>query len=122
MQILSKNVLLMEALKNQNAYLIKFDLKKNISYSAHRYNLQIVPEMIKIFPEHVLNEAEIRVLYQEEFIIKKYERYEEAIKIWEKVPKTTKILENEIINDYFIIECSLLDKEGLEIKNNKQEI
>jgi len=122
MQILSKNVLLMEALKNQNAYLIKFLLKKNISYSAHRYNLQIVPEMVKIFPEHVLNEAEIRILYQEDFIIKKYERYEEAIKIWEKVPITTKILENEIIKGYFVIECSLLDKEGLEIKNNKQEI
>ena len=117
--ILSKNILLQEALKNQNAWLIKFDLKKYADISSLRYNQLIVPEYIKIFPENILNSAEIRVLYQEEFIIKKFEKYQEAIEMWKNVPKVKTISENPIASEYFMIYCSLINKEGLEIKNNK---
>ena len=120
MEILSKNILLMEALKNQNAWLIKFELKKNVNYSALRYNQFIVPEFKKIFSENVLSEAEIRVLFQEEFIIKKFEKYSEMMEIWKHVPNISKSIENPVIKDFFIIYCSVLDKEGLEIKSNKK--
>ena len=75
MQILSKNFLIQETLKNQNAWLIKFTLKKYADISSVRYNKLVVPEYTKIFSEEVLSEAEIRVLYEEEFIIKKFEKY-----------------------------------------------
>lgn len=119
MEILSKNILIQEALKNQNAWLIKFELEKNVNYSNHRYNEQIVPEFRKIFPEEVISEAEIRVLYYEDFIIKKFNKYSEMIEVWKIVPKITKSIENEVIKDYFIIYCSAIDKDGMEIKNNK---
>ena len=117
--IISKNILLQEALKNQNAWLIKFDLKKYADISALRYNQLVVPELIKIFPENILNSAEIRVLYEEEFIIKKFEKYQEVIEIWKDVPNIKKIAENKIASQHFMIYCSLINKEGLEIKNNK---
>jgi hypothetical protein len=120
MEILSKNVLLMEALKNQNAWLIKFELKKNINYSSLRYNQFIVPEFKKIFPENVLNEAEIRVLYQEDFIIKKFDKFKDMMDLWKDVPAMESLLKNPVVNDYIYIYCSALDKEGLEIKNNKK--
>lgn len=120
MEILSKNLLLQQALKTQNAWIIKFELKKNANYSSLRFNEQIMPEFKKIFPENVLNEAEIRVLYQEEFIIKKFEKYSEMMEIWKHVPNISKSIENPVIKDFFIIYCSVLDKEGLEIKSNKK--
>lgn len=118
-EIISKNILIMEALKKQNAWMIKFELKKNISYSSNRFNIEILPELLKIFPEHVLNETEIRSLYQEEFIIKKNDKYQEIIKIWKDIPKIESFLKNEIIEDKFFIICTLINKEGDEIKNNK---
>ena len=117
--ILSKSVLLQELIKNQNAWLIKFDLKKFADISNVRYNQLVVPELIKIFPENVLNEVEIRILYEEEFIIKKFEKYQEVIEIWKDVPKIKKIAENITASQHFMIYCSLINKEGLEIKNNK---
>jgi hypothetical protein len=120
MEILSKNILLQQALKNQNSWLIKFDLKKFADISNTRYNQLVVPEMIKIFPENVLSEAEIRIIYQEEFVIKKFEKYQDAIEIWKDVPTVKKIVENKIASEYFMIYCSLLNKEGLEVKNNKK--
>lgn len=110
----------MEALKNQKAWLIKFELKKNVNYSALRYNQFIVPEFKKIFPENVLNEPEIRVLYQEEFIIKKFEKYKDMMDVWKDIPDMEALLENPTVKDFFYIYCSALDKEGLEIKNNKK--
>jgi hypothetical protein len=121
MEIISKNILLQEALKNQNAWLIKFELKKNIEYSVARYNQQIVPEFKKVYPEEVLSEAEIRILYQEDFIIKKFEKIKDMMVIWNQIPKMEKTLDNPIVKDYFFIYCSAIDKEGLEIKNNKKE-
>ena len=106
-------------LKSQNAWLIKFELKKYVNFSSLRYNEEIVPEFKKIFPEEILSEAEIRILYQEEFVIKKFEKYGEMIKTWIKVPNISKSLENDKIKDYFIIYCSVLNKEGIEVKNNK---
>jgi hypothetical protein len=120
MEILSKNILLMEALKNQKSWLIKFELKKNVNYSSLRYNQFIVPEFKKIFPENVLSEAEIRVLYQEDFIIKKFDKYKDMMDIWKDVPDMESLLKNEIVKDYFFIHCTALDKEGLEIKSNKK--
>lgn len=110
----------MEALKNQNAWLIKFELKKNINYSSLRYNQFIVPEFKKIFPENVLNEAEIRVLYHEDFIIKKFDKFKDMMDLWKDIPPMEALLKNPVVNDYFYIYCSALDKEGLEIKNNKK--
>lgn len=120
MEILSKNALLMEALKNQNAWLIKYELKKNVNYSSLRYNQFIVPEFKKIFPENVLSEAEIRVLFQEDFIIKKFEKFKDMMEVWKDMPKMEALLENPVVKDYFYIYCSAIDKEGLEIKNNKK--
>ena len=120
MEIISKNILLQEALKNQNAWLIKFELKKNIEYSVARYNQQIVPEFKKVYPEEVLSEAEIRILYQEDFIIKKFDKFKDMMDLWKDVPAMESLLKNPVVNDYFYIYCSALDKEGLEIKNNKK--
>ena len=119
MEILSKNILIQQALKNQNAWLIKYDLKKNVNFTVARYNQLIVPELIKIYPEKVLSEAEIRSLFQEDFVIKKFEKYKDMMDIWRFVPKMQETMKNEIIKDHFFIYCSVLDKEGLEIKNNK---
>ena len=119
MQILSKNFLIQETLKNQNAWLIKFTLKKYADISSVRYNKLVVPEYTKIFSEEVLSEAEIRVLYEEEFIIKKFEKFQDAINFWQQIPKIDIIKENRTASEYFMIFCNLLNKEGEEIKNNK---
>jgi hypothetical protein len=119
MEILSKNILIQQALKNQNAWLIKYDLKKNVNFTVARYNQLIVPELIKFYPEKVLSEAEIRSLFQEDFVIKKFEKYKDMMDVWRFVPKMQETMKNEIIKDHFFIYCSVLDKEGLEIKNNK---
>lgn len=121
MEILSKNILLQQALRTQNAWLIKFELKKNVNFTSLRYNELIVPELVKIYPGNILSEAEIRVLYQEDFVIKKFEKYAEMMEIWKDIPKMEKTLENPVIKDYFFIYCTALDKEGLEIKNNKKK-
>ena len=120
MEILSKNILIQQPLKTQNAWLIKFELKKNVNFTPVRYNQLIVPELVKYYPDNILNEAEIRVLYQEDFVIKKFEKYAEMMEVWKFVPNMEKTLENKEIKDHFFIYCSVLDKEGMEIKNNKK--
>ena len=79
-----------------------------------------MPELVKYYPDNILNEAEIRVLYQEDFVIKKFEKYAEMMEVWKFVPNMEKTLENKEIKDHFFIYCSVLDKEGMEIKNNKK--
>jgi hypothetical protein len=120
MEIISKNILIQQALKTQNAWLIKFELKKNVNFTPVRYNQLIVPELVKYYPDNILNEAEIRVLYQEDFVIKKFEKYAEMMEVWKFVPNMEKTLESKEIKDHFFIYCSVIDKEGMEIKNNKK--
>lgn len=119
MEILSKNLLIQQAIQSQNAWLIKIELKKNINYSHARYNQLIVPELTKFYKEDILSEIELRLLYTEDFIIKKFEKYKDAFIVWQNIPKYDATINNKIINEYFIIYCSLLNKEGLEVKNNK---
>ena len=120
MEVLSKKLLIQQALESQKAWLVKIELKKNVNYSYERYNHFIVPELIKIYPESVLDDMEIRMLYNEEFIIKKFEKYQEANAFWKNIPAMEDTMKNEIIQDLFFIYCSLIDKDGMEIKNNKK--
>lgn len=121
MEIISKNLLIQQALELQNAWLIKIELKKNINYSYDRYSRFIVPELAKFYPESVLDDMEIRMLYHDEFIIKKFEKYQEAKAFWKNIPNMEDTIKNEVIQDLFFIYCTLIGKDGMEIKNNKKE-
>lgn len=119
MEILSKNLLIQQALELQNAWLVKIELKKNIDYSYDRYNRFIVPELIKFYPSSVITDTEIRMLYNEDFLIKKFKKNIEVNAFWKNIPNIKDTMKSEIIQDYFFIYCTLIDKDGIEIKNNK---